>query len=72
LVLTGGWLMSRSPKGLLPQHFGWVFGGIATTTLIAYGLSFIVERPFLNRVPHQKNNRWLAAAHKSGKMNTNG
>jgi peptidoglycan/LPS O-acetylase OafA/YrhL len=49
LVLAGGWLMSRSPKGLLPQHFGWVFCGVAITLLVAYGLHFIVERPFLNR-----------------------
>jgi peptidoglycan/LPS O-acetylase OafA/YrhL len=54
LVLVSGWLMSRSSKGLLPQHFGWVFGGIAATLLIAYGLHFIVERPFLSRVPHHK------------------
>lgn len=54
LVLAGGWLMSRSPKGLLPKHFGWVFAGIAVTMLIAYGLHFIVERPFLSRVPHGK------------------
>lgn len=49
LVLASGWLMSWSPKGLLPQHFGWVFAGIAVTMLIAYGLHFIVERPFLSR-----------------------
>jgi peptidoglycan/LPS O-acetylase OafA/YrhL len=49
LVLAGGWLMSRSSKGLLPQHFGWVFAGMATTLLVAYGLHFIVERPFLSR-----------------------
>jgi len=49
LVLAGGWLMSRSPKGLLPQHFGWVWAGMATTMLVAYGLHFIVERPFLSR-----------------------
>ena len=54
LVLASGWLMSRSPKGLLPQHFGWVFTGIVTTLLIAYGLHFIVERPFLSRVPRGK------------------
>jgi peptidoglycan/LPS O-acetylase OafA/YrhL len=47
LVLASGWLMSRSPKGLLPQHFGWVFAGMGTALLIAYGLHFIVERPFL-------------------------
>ena len=49
LVLAGGWLMSRSPKGLLPQHFGWVFAGMGTTMLVAYALHFIVERPFLSR-----------------------
>lgn len=49
LVLASGWLMSRAPKGLLPQHFGWVFCGIFITLLIAYGLHFIVERPFLSR-----------------------
>jgi peptidoglycan/LPS O-acetylase OafA/YrhL len=54
LVLAGGWLMSRSPKGLLPQHFGWVFAGMAATMLVAYALHFIVERPFLSRVKHHK------------------
>lgn len=54
LVLAGGWLMSRAPKKLLPQHFGWVWAGMATTMLVAYGLHFIVERPFLSRVPHHK------------------
>src|ERR1039458_2606222 len=49
LVLASGWLMSRTPTGLLPHHFGWVFAGIAVTMLIAYGLHFIVERPFLSR-----------------------
>jgi len=47
LVLASGWLMSRSPKGLLPQHFGWVFCGIVGTLLFAYMLHFVVERPFL-------------------------
>jgi len=51
LVLAGGWLMSRSPQGLLPQTFGWVFVGMAVTMLVAYGLHFIVERPFLSRGP---------------------
>ena len=54
LVLASGWLMSRSPKGLLPQHFGWMFCGVAVAMLIAYGLHFIVERPFLSRVQHHK------------------
>jgi peptidoglycan/LPS O-acetylase OafA/YrhL len=49
LVLASGWLMSRSSKGLLPQYFGWVFAGMAATMLIAYGLHFIVERPFLSQ-----------------------
>jgi len=49
LVLFSGWLMSRSPGGLLPQHFGWVFCGVVTTLLVAYGLHFVVERPFLSR-----------------------
>jgi peptidoglycan/LPS O-acetylase OafA/YrhL len=48
LVLAGGWLMSRSPKGTLPTHFGWVFCGMAVTMTVAYGLHFIVERPFLS------------------------
>jgi peptidoglycan/LPS O-acetylase OafA/YrhL len=55
LVLASGWLMSRSPTGLLPQHFGWVFAGMIVTMLVAYGLHFIVERPFLSRVPHHRN-----------------
>jgi peptidoglycan/LPS O-acetylase OafA/YrhL len=49
LVLASGWLMSRSSTGLLPQHFGWVFCGIAATLLIAYALHFVVERPFFCR-----------------------
>jgi peptidoglycan/LPS O-acetylase OafA/YrhL len=49
LVLAGGWLMARSPKGLLPQHFGWVFAGIAMAMLLAFALHFVVERPFLRR-----------------------
>jgi len=57
LVLASGWLMSRSPAGLLPQHFGWVFAGMIATTLLAYGLHFIVERPFLSRVPHHRKSR---------------
>jgi peptidoglycan/LPS O-acetylase OafA/YrhL len=56
LVLAGGWLMSRSPKGLLPQHFGWVWAGMATTMLVAYGLHFIVERPFLSRARRRVSN----------------
>lgn len=49
LVLLSGWLMSRSPGGLLPRHFGWVIGGIVATVALAYGLHFIIERPFLSR-----------------------
>ena len=55
LVLASGWLMSRSANSMLPQHFGWVFGGIAVTTAVAYGLHFIVERPFLSRGTHGEN-----------------
>lgn len=36
--------MSRSEKGLLPQHFGWVCAGITITVPIAYTLHFVVER----------------------------
>jgi len=57
LVLASGWLMSRSSAGLLPQHFGWVFAGMVVTMLVAYGLHFIVERPFLSRVPHQHKSK---------------
>ena len=53
LVLASGWLMSRSSTGLLPQHFCWVFAGMIVTMLVAYGLHFIVERPFLSRTPHR-------------------
>ena len=49
LVLLSGWLMSRSPNGLLPKQFGWVFAGMVLTMLFAYALHFIVERPFLGR-----------------------
>lgn len=49
LVLLGGWLMSRNAGGLLPRHFGWVWAGIATTLVLAYGLHFIIEKPFLSR-----------------------
>jgi len=54
LVLISGWVMSRSPTEQLPQHFGWVFVGMIVTMLLAYGLHFIVERPFLSRVPHHR------------------
>lgn len=47
LVLASGWLMKRSPDGLLPQNFYWAALGILVTLLVAYALHFIVERPFL-------------------------
>jgi peptidoglycan/LPS O-acetylase OafA/YrhL len=49
LVLLSGWLMSRHPEGVLPRHFGWVWAGMSLTLVLAYGLHFIVERPFLSR-----------------------
>ena len=55
LVLGSGWLMSRSPDGLLPRHFGWVFCGIGVTLLFAYALHLLVERPFLHRAGRSEN-----------------
>jgi len=56
LVLFSGWLMSRSSKGLLPQHFGWVVCGVAFTIMVAYALHFVVERPFLRQAPRAAKN----------------
>jgi peptidoglycan/LPS O-acetylase OafA/YrhL len=50
LVLLSGWVMSRSPAGLLPDHFGWAVVGAATTLLVAYLLHFVVEKPFVHKV----------------------
>ncbi len=49
LVLLSGWLMSRSEGGVLPRHFGWVWVGMGLTMALAYGLHFVVEKPFLSR-----------------------
>jgi peptidoglycan/LPS O-acetylase OafA/YrhL len=49
LVLFSGWLMSRSSKGLLPQHFGWMICGIVVSLMVGYALHFVLERPFLGR-----------------------
>jgi peptidoglycan/LPS O-acetylase OafA/YrhL len=51
LVLMSGWLMSHSANGTLPLHFRWVFCGMVVTSLVAYGLHFVVERPFLSQPP---------------------
>lgn len=51
LVLLSGWLMMNSPTGELPKHFGWVVAGIVGTTLIAYFLHFVIEKPFIRHLP---------------------
>lgn len=48
-VLLSGWLMSRTPEGTLPRHFGWMAAGALLTMVIAYAAHFLVERPFLSR-----------------------
>jgi peptidoglycan/LPS O-acetylase OafA/YrhL len=50
LVLLSGWVMSRSPTGLLPEHFGWIPIGAAVTLVLAYLLHFVVEKPFVHQV----------------------
>jgi peptidoglycan/LPS O-acetylase OafA/YrhL len=48
-VLLSGWLMSRTPEGTLPMHFGWMAAGALLTMVIAYAAHFLVEKPFLSR-----------------------
>ena len=56
LVFLSGWLMNRSEGNILPMHFGWVVVGIMGTLVFAFGLHFLVERPYSSRimVRHQK------------------
>ena len=49
LVFLSGWVMSRSPGGVLPSHFGWAALGSLVCLLIAWLAHFIVERPFTTR-----------------------
>lgn len=49
LVFLSGWVMSRSPGGVLPQHFGWAAGGVLLGILIAWLAHFVVEKPFTSR-----------------------
>jgi peptidoglycan/LPS O-acetylase OafA/YrhL len=49
LVLLGGWLMSRTPDGTLPQGFEWVAIGALLCVVAAYAVHRVVERPFFPR-----------------------
>jgi len=49
LVFFGGWVMSRSPDGTLPQHFGWAFAGALVCMAVAWIAHFAVEKPFTSR-----------------------
>ena len=49
LVFLSGWVMSRSPGGVLPSHFGWAALGTLACLLVAWLAHFIVERPFTTR-----------------------
>lgn len=49
LVFLSGWVMSRSPGGLLPRHFGWAAIGSFVCLLVAWLAHFVVERPFTTR-----------------------
>lgn len=49
LVFLSGWVMSRSPGGVLPGHFGWAAGGSLLCLLVAWLAHFLVEKPFTTR-----------------------
>jgi peptidoglycan/LPS O-acetylase OafA/YrhL len=49
LVFIGGWLMSRSPEGTLPESFGWMAVGAIVCLLVAWLAHFAVEVPFTTR-----------------------
>lgn len=46
LAFISGYLLTQAP--LLPRYFEWVFIGSAISILFAYGVHFVVERPFLS------------------------
>jgi peptidoglycan/LPS O-acetylase OafA/YrhL len=48
LVLLSGWLQQQL-SGKLPTHFAYVYAGIAFCMLLAWGLHYIVETPFIRR-----------------------
>ena len=49
LVFLSGWLMSRSPAGVLPRHFGWAAVGSLVCLFVAWLAHFVVEKPFATR-----------------------
>jgi peptidoglycan/LPS O-acetylase OafA/YrhL len=49
LVFIGGWLMSRSRDGVLPQTFGWIAVGAIACLLVSWLAHFAVEKPFTTR-----------------------
>ncbi len=49
LVFLSGWVMSRSPGGVLPRHFGWAAIGSLACLLVAWLAHFLVEKPFTSR-----------------------
>jgi peptidoglycan/LPS O-acetylase OafA/YrhL len=54
-VFASGYLMSEN--GTLPQHHYYVAMGAVLISLLAYGLHFIIEKPFtgVNRMPYIKD-----------------
>ncbi|MCX5662924.1 MAG: acyltransferase [Planctomycetota bacterium] len=46
LVFLAGWLMSRSPTGHLPEHFGYLLPCVGGILLFAWLAHFVVEWPF--------------------------
>jgi peptidoglycan/LPS O-acetylase OafA/YrhL len=49
---VSGWLMSVN-GGHLPQHHFWVIGLSAAVTVLAYGLHFLIEKPFMTTKPRK-------------------
>lgn len=49
LVFLAGWVMSRSPDGTLPRHFGWAALGSLLCLAVAWLAHLVVEKPFTTR-----------------------
>jgi len=47
LVFVSGWLMTRTPDGTLPHHFGPMMLICAGVLVFAYAVHWIVEQPFI-------------------------
>ncbi len=46
IVLLSGWLQNKY-NGNLPDHFGYVVSGISICLLLAWGIHFLAEKPFI-------------------------